>query len=358
MEKMNRELIALARESRGLTQIELSNLLGVNQGTISKIENGTMDISEQVERNLPTVLDYPKEMFYVDKRVIRVEGHYRKKVSLSVKEMKQYKAKMTFTEWHVNKLSDSVDLPKPNIPSWDITTDGSAKDAARFVREHWRIPRGRVNDLASVLEDNGIVIALLDLGDMDGLSTYSAEYNIPIIYINQNRSADRIRHTLAHEACHYVCHFGKKIATENEERDIEQEANDFASELLMPENEIRPQLVRLNLEKLGDLKRYWKVSMQSILMKASRIGAITENQSQYLWKQISALGYRKKEPYDIQPDNISLLKELIEVHVNDMGYSNEAIANLLYLTKENFEYAYLGATIKPKFQIRKNFRAG
>jgi len=354
MDTMNREIIALARESRGLTQIELSELLGVKQGTISKIENGTLDVSEQVAELLPSVLGYPKDLFYLDKRIIKVEGHYRKKVSLSVKEVKKYVAKMTFTEWHINKLSDSLDLPRPNIPSWDIGVDGSAKDAARFVREYWKIPRGRINDLASILEDNGIVIAPLDLGDMDGLSTYSAEYNIPILYVNRNRPADRIRNTLAHEPCHYVCHFGKKIAPYKEERDIEQEANDFASELLMPENEIRPQLVGLNMEKLGDLKRYWKVSMQSILVKARKMEAITENQSKYLWRQISYLGYRTKEPYEIQPDNISLLKELLEVHINDMGYSKEEVARLLHLTTDDFEHVYYGATVKPRFQIRRN----
>lgn len=354
MDAMNREIIGLARESRGLTQMELSELLGVKQGTISKIENGTMDISKQVADLLPAILGYPKELFCADKRVIRVEGHYRKKVSLSVKEVKKYVAKMTFTEWHINKLSDSVNLPTPNIPSWDIGTDGSAKEAAKFVREYWRIPRGRINDLASIMEDNGIVIAPLDLGDMDGLSTYSAEYHIPILYVNRNRSADRIRNTLAHEDCHYVCHFGKKITTNNEDRDIEQEANEFASELLMPENEIKPQLVGLNMEKLGDLKRYWKVSMQSILVKARSMEVITENQSKYLWKQISFLGYRKKEPYEIQPDNISLLKELLEVHINDMGYTKEEVAALLNLTMDDFDHIYYGAAIRPKFQIRRN----
>lgn len=351
---MNREILALARESRGLTQIELSDLLGINQGTISKIENGTMDIPDELEEKIPDILSYPKELFYSDKKVIRVEGHYRKKISLSVKEMKQYRAKMTFTEWHINKLSDSIDLPKPNIPSWDMDIDGGAKEAAKFVREYWKIPRGRINDLASTLEDNGIVIASLDLGEMDGLSTYSTEYNIPVLYINRNRPADRIRNTLAHEACHYICHFGKKISSNKDERDIEQEANDFASELLMPENEIRPQLYGLNMEKLGDLKRYWKVSMQSIIVKATKMGAITQNQQKYLWRQIGFHGYKKKEPYEPPPDNISLLRELLDVHINDMGYTKEDVAKLINLTKDDFDYIYYGASVKPKLKINRN----
>ncbi|MEX8546615.1 MAG: helix-turn-helix domain-containing protein, partial [Mucilaginibacter sp.] len=231
MSNFNIGILALAREARGLTQVELSTLLKVKQGTISQIENGKANISEDIAKKLPSILNFPEQLFYSDKKVIKVEGHYRKKISLPVKELKEYKGKMTFTEWHINKLSDAVDIPKPNIPLWDIEKDGTIEKAANFVREYWKIPRGRINDLATIMENNGIIIAPLDLHNMDALSTFSSEYNLPIIYINRMRSADRIRFNLAHELCHYVCHFGKKIALDNEERDIEKEANTFANEL-------------------------------------------------------------------------------------------------------------------------------
>lgn len=351
MTKFNYEILALARESKGLTQVELSKLLNVEQGTISKIENGKMDMPEHLVDAIADLLDFSKDLFYAEKKVIKVEGHYRKKASISVKDSKQYIAKMTFTEWHINKLSDALELPKPNIPSWDIEQEGSAILAARYVREYWGIPRGRINDLASIIEDNGIIIAALDLGEMDGLSTFSSEFNIPIIYINNTRSADRIRHTLAHELAHYVCHFGKKIT--DIDRDIEDEARTFAAELLMPENEIAPQLSYLNIEKMGDLKRYWKVSMQSILVRAEKLNVITKNQARYLWTQIGKLGYRTKEPFPIQPDNISLLREILDSHINELGYSREDLADILGLTKDAFEHTYYGASIKPKIQVRR-----
>ena len=353
MPKFNCEILALSREARGLTQVDLSRLLGVEQGTISKIENGKMEMPEHLIDSVALYLEKPRNLFFSEKKVIKVEGRYRKKASLAVKEVKQFVAKMTFTEWHINKLSDAIELPKPNIPSWDIEVDGDAKDAARYVREYWKIPRGRINDLASILEDNGIIIAALDLGDMDGLSTYSAEYHIPILYINKNRSADRIRHTSAHEAAHYILHYGKKIPPHRDEKDIEDEANAFASELLMPENEILPQLTNLNIEKLGDLKRYWKVSMQSVLYKAEKIGAITQNQARYLWTQIGKLGYRTKEPFDIQPDSISLLRELLDTHLDELKYSKEDVADLLGMTVYSLETTYYDAPITNKIHLNR-----
>jgi len=353
MSNFNVEILALARESRGYTQARLSELLEVEQGTISKIENGRLIINEELIPRIAAVLDYPIELFFDEEKVIRVEGHYRKKISLPIKELKEYKGKMTFAERHINKLSDAVELPNVNIPSWDLEKDGSIKEAAQHVRDYWRIPRGRIEDLAKILEDNGIIIVPLDLGDMDALSTYSAKYNLPILYLNKRRPADRVRFNLAHELCHYVCHFGKKIPTENEERDIEKEANAFASELLIPSNEILPQLRTVNIERLADLKRYWKVSMQAILYKAKDLGAITVNQYHYLWKQMGILGYRKKEPFDIPPDNPTLLSEIMQTYLEELGYTKEELAKILFLTEKELDILYFGGRAKPRIEIYK-----
>jgi Zn-dependent peptidase ImmA (M78 family)/transcriptional regulator with XRE-family HTH domain len=350
MRPFNREILALAREARGFTQVELSQILNIEQGTISKIENGTLAIPEHIEKIIPEVLDFPVELFYTDKKVIKVEGHYRKKVSLPVKESKKYRALMTMVEWNINTLSDAVNFPPANIPSWDIESEGMAAAAARYVREYWKIPRGRIDDLATIMEDNGIIIAPLDLDNMDGLSTYSSEYNLPIVYINRKRPADRTRFNLAHELLHYVSHFGKKIS---DGRDIEAEANEFASELLMPSNEIQPQLMgNLTIEKLADLKRYWKVSMQAILVKAKSLGMVTDNQYKYLWRQMGALGYRTTEPVTIAGDQISMLKELVNMYVKDFGYTKEELAKTLYLTPNNLEVIYFGGRPKPRLHFR------
>jgi transcriptional regulator with XRE-family HTH domain len=38
MQKFNTEILKLAREARYITQVELAKMLGVEQGTLSKIE--------------------------------------------------------------------------------------------------------------------------------------------------------------------------------------------------------------------------------------------------------------------------------------------------------------------------------
>jgi len=336
MEKVNRELITLARESTGFMQAKIAESLGIEQGTLSKIENGILEPSEELITKIAEILNFPVKFFYQDWKPIRVEGHYRKKITLPVKALKECKAKMTLAESHLNSLLASIELPPSNIPKWNVEIDGAPSMCAQYVREYWKISKGRIENLTKILEDNGIVIFDMDLGDLDGFSTFSRD-NIPLIFTNKNRPGDRDRFNKAHELAHFIMHFGQKIS---ESRDIEKEANEFASELLLPQKDIIPYLKKLNLTVLADLKSYWKVSMQSIVYKAKQTNFLTDNQYEYLWKQMGALGYRKKEPIEIKKEVPTLFTEILETYFNDLGYSKSELSELLKFNEDKVDEWY------------------
>lgn len=343
MNKVNYHLITLAREISGYTQKDFASAIGIEQGTISKIENGILlKITDEVIKNIAYVLDYPVSFFYQDWIPARVEGNYRRKLSIPAKHLKECKAKMTLVERHLNLLCESVELPIPNFPKWDIEIDGSVAMCANYLREYWKIPRGRIANLTSILEDNGFVIIEIDLAGVDGFSVMS-ENNIPVIFINKGMSGDRYRMTAAHELFHFILHQAHKISPE---RDIEAEAKEAASELLIPFKEVENQLTGLNISKLVDLKMYWLVSMQALLVKAGKNGVISSNQYQYLWKQMSAAGYRKKEPVDIPKETPTLFKELITSHLDDLKYSKEDLSTLLQFNKVDEWYFNRGSKLK------------
>jgi Zn-dependent peptidase ImmA (M78 family) len=95
-----------------------------------------------------------------------------------------------------------------------------------------------------------------------------------------------MRFTLAHELGHLVMH---RFPTEN----METEANEFASTLLMPSADMRSAFLgrRVTLELLAALKPEWKVAMQALLMRATSLKCVSPNQARYLWQQISARGF-------------------------------------------------------------------
>lgn len=337
MKKLNVEILKLARESRGITQEELAVLLKIEQGTLSKIEKSILNAEEELLLKISELLDYPLPFFYLNRKVNPIEGHYRRKTSIPVKLMKQHIAQMTIVEWHFITLIDDIDLPILNLPSWNVEKEGSPEMCARFLREYWRLPRGRVDNLTKFIEDNGIAVIALDLTEIDGFSTY-INGQIPVIFVNRNSPPDRYRLSLAHELGHLMMHFHTKV---DPERDTETESFAFGIEFLVPENSIRPYLNKLSLEKLADLKSYWKVSMAAMLKYASDLGTLTTNQSRYLWTQMGTAGYRKREPVSIAQEKPGLISEILETYLNDLGYTIQELANILYSSVPEIEKLYL-----------------
>jgi Zn-dependent peptidase ImmA (M78 family)/DNA-binding XRE family transcriptional regulator len=348
MNKLNPDILRLAREARSLTQTELADLLGVEQGTLSKIEKDILPADNAIIEKIAKTLDFPVSFFLQDKKIIPIEGHYRRKVSTPVKKIKQYIALMTIAEQHFLTMLDEIELPETKIPEWDVPEDGSPALCARHLREFWRIPKGRVTNLVKWIEDHGIVVIALDLGEMDGFSTY-INGNIPVIFVNKDLPPDRFRLTIAHELGHLILHFGHKVGPD---RDLEAEAYAFAIEFLVPENNIRPYFSKISIEKLADLKSYWYVSMQALLKYSNTLGMVTGNQYRYLWMQMGSLGYRKSEPVAVPKESPGLITEMVEAYLSDLGYSKEELASVLHIGVPELETMYLNAKGKLKI-IRK-----
>lgn len=348
MKTLNTEILKLAREVRLITQEELAMKIGIEQGTLSKIEKRLLSADVYIIEKISNVLDFPIDFFYQVKKVTPVEGHYRRRLSSSVKNMKKYIAQMTISEWHFVSMLDEIELPELKLPSWDVLEDGSPAMCAKFMREYWKMPKGHITNLTKFIEDNGIVIIALDLGELDGFSTLLMG-NIPAIYVNKKLPADRYRITIAHELGHLIMHFGNKIRAD---RDLEEEAFQFGIELLVPENNIKPYLNKITIEKLADLKGYWYVSMASLLRYANTLGMVTGNQYRYLWMQMSSLGYKKNEPVVIPKESPEIINEILYGYLNDLGYTKNELAKILYLTENELDYLYFGKDSKLRV-IRK-----
>jgi Zn-dependent peptidase ImmA (M78 family) len=125
-------------------------------------------------------------------------------------------------------------------------------------------------------------------------------------------------------------------------QDNEKEANNFASEFLMPSADIMRDLryintIKLNIEALLQLKRKWRVSMNALLKRAEDLKLLTKNQTKYLWMQMSKSGYRTKEPFPLPIEEPTLLKELLSVYKNQLRYSSDDLARLLKVSKDSFK---------------------
>lgn len=347
MARFNHSLLVLAREARALTQGELALATGIAQGTLSKYETGFLDPPEEAVRVLAAALSYPSSFFYEDDKPYGFPPyHYRKRKKLSAKALGRVVAEMNIRRMHIKKMSISfshgVNGFIPEIDRDDYYGKANKRldpeDIARALRETWMLPRGPIQNMVGLLEDNGAIIVPCDFGT-DLLDAMSQRIDgMPIlIFVNVNAPADRLRLTLAHELGHMVLH----TTTLNDDDTMEEEADAFAGAFLLPAEDIKPQMRRgLDLRHLANMKLYWKVSMAAIAVRADRLNFVTPYQKKTFWMEMGRLGYRKREPNEPPREEPKLLRQMIAFHQKKLGYSHSELAQLLHLTEGDFQRMY------------------
>lgn len=297
-DQFNARMLILAREAMGYTQKDLAGEIRSKQGRISKIEAGVLIPDKTDVLNFVDVLKQKWEFFFQQGATMPASvSFYRKTQTMPLKMFRQCNAQMNIRRLEIeNKIGD-IKMARVELPYLPPEKNGGAKEVAKIVREKWGIKKGAVQHLTRLVEDTGCVIVDYPFSStkLDGLCI-RAPQKPPIIFLNIDFPKSRRRLSLAHELGHLVMHA-------NPHKDVENEAWEFAREFLMPSSEIGRHFDNLSLDKLGELKKEWGISMQAILYYAQTMGRISESSSRYLWMQIGKSGYRVNEPFeDVIPD--------------------------------------------------------
>jgi len=296
--QINVGMLTLAREAKGYTQKDLADQVGCNQSRLSRIEAGELMPQESDIQNLVRVLGQSRDFFFQQGETMPASvSFYRKTQTLPLKMLRQCNAQMNIRRLEIEQKVGSAKLEKRELPYLPPEKNGGAKAVAQIVRQKWGIKNGAVRHFTQLVESTGCVIVdyLFPSTKLDGLCIRAAE-KPPIIFLNKDLPKSRRRLSLAHEIGHLIMH------TEPHEN-VEEQAWEFAEEFLMPAAEIEQQFDGLNLDKLGQLKKEWGISMQAILYRAKKLGKIGESYNRFLWMQIGKCGYRVNEPFeDTIPD--------------------------------------------------------
>lgn len=327
------DLLSLRRRMRSLSQSELSAQSGVAQGTLSKIEQGLKDATDEVIDKLAQVLQCPVSFFYQAEREygppMSAHPMFRKKASVGQRVIDRVIAELNVRVGHIRTLLAAVDFaPELPFPHYDVDDfHGDIAQIAENVRGAWYVPRGPVKSLTEYAERAGCLVVHCDMeaAKIDGVS-YRIPGLPPVIFLNKNQPADRMRFSLAHELGHLVMH---SYPSPN----MEQEADQFASALLMPQNDIGPELKGLTIEKAAYMKPVWRVSMASLIFRASALNRIDRYKAEYLWRQMATRGFRMREPASLDfPHEVpSLMDALIANLTGKMDYSESELAAALHL---------------------------
>ncbi len=287
------DVILVLRRAADVTQEELATRLGITQAALSRYENDLREPDEAMLEKLGEALGVTAEFLRHEFRMhgaIAADAHMRRQKTTKPSDWKRVEARLNALRMHSSYLLERVPLQLKNHVIQLDPDEHDPDQAAAMLRAAWRMPIGPVRDLTRWVESAGVIVVEEDFGThrIDGMSQWAGEH--AVIVLNGSLPTDRKRLTVAHELGHLVLH------SQYVDLDVEDHANQFAAEFLMPAHVIGPQLTNLSLGKLSDLKGEWGVSMQAIFERAYRMGKVTSDERQRFYRQMNSKGWKTREP--------------------------------------------------------------
>ncbi|GAA5121311.1 XRE family transcriptional regulator [Haloechinothrix salitolerans] len=317
----DRNRLRIARELRGLTQVELARETGsVTSASVSQFENGHTRPSGATLRRLSVALRVPLSFFAAPARPPQpggATGFFRSLRSTSPRDRHQALAYVQLARELALEVEKFValpelDLPRVQPPVTEETDSAEIETLAQETRKHWGIPPGPINDVIRTVERHGIITVRFLVG-LEKVDAFSVNFpDRPIIALSADKnSRDRSRFDAAHELGHLVMHGNEQAGT----KQTEDQAHAFASAFLMPADDIRDELPsRADWPTLLYLKEKWHASIASLIVRARRLNVMDEKAYTQAWKALSARGWRKKEPGNLgKPEAPVLLRRALDV---------------------------------------------
>lgn len=317
--------LTIARKRRQLTKKELAEMSGVSQVTLTRIENSyTQEPDRKTIAAFAKSLCYPIEFFYLDEceEISADSVSFR---SLSSLTARQVNAALTAGAL-AYELDDWVTL-RFNLPQANLLDlrDEDPVAAAISLRRYWGIGSKPITHMIKLLEAKGVRVFSLSESNKN-VDAYSCWRNeVPYIFLNTFKSAERSRFDAAHELGHLVLHI-HGVASGH---DAEREADQFASSFLIPRDDLIANMPHVkSLDQLIKGKERWGVSVAALTRSAYEAKLLSEWHYRELCKQMSSRGYRTREPNARDREESVLWHKVFEYLWKDRLTKNDVAAEL------------------------------
>ncbi len=334
-----------ARISRNLSLAQLSKLIGVSSQTISLYEKGKIQPSSPVLIKIIDELDFPINFFCENEEMDLSDGtvYFRSNKNIPKKIKDACKVRIAWINSAYKLINSYFNLPKIDIPDFgDISFDSidelKIEDITIELRRYWRLGESPIENLIDLLQQKGIVITKLEIGNkkIDAFSKWESE--IPYVFLGSDKdSAVRSRFDLAHELGHLILH--RNIDEEDLEENInliEHQADWFAASFLLPLRSLDKEVLSSSIDNFVLLKKRWKVSISAMIRRCRECDILTENQIKYLHSQMIKNRYYKREPLDdvIVSEKPYLFKQAFEILVENDIFTKESLLEEIKLNKQ------------------------
>lgn len=325
--QFNGERLKAARRFNKLTLAELAEKVNVSKQMLSKYEKDLSQPSAEVILQLESSLGFPRKFFY--EKTIYSDSigntYFRSLSKATKKDIEAQKLRVDFLEPIFKLIDDYIELPIVNIPIFNTELSMDIETTAKKLREEWNLGDEPIKNIVELLEVNGVIVSTskMNIQVIDAYTQTRKINNRNVYFVilgNDKGSYFRRQFDGAHELGHMVLHESNldiSTLTKEQEKQIEAEANQFASAFLLPKETFTRDvsIMPTNLEHYLFLKKKWHVSVGAMVRRAYTLNLITSTQYTTMQRKMSTKGWRTVEPFDenYAPTKPVLLSEAIKV---------------------------------------------
>lgn len=305
--------ITEAREARAMSMEDLAEGIGVTRQSVSKYERGIVSPSPEMLQAISDTLGFPTEFFYKTEQKTTAGTsplffRSNSKIAKKVKTACKYQVK--WTDEVKKQLETYVDFVDRDIPTLDREyedlTFEDIEELALTVRKEWGLNDDPIHDLIGILENKGVIVtefATSDFCNFKGIDAFSCwKDGTPyILYHSIQKSAVRTRFSILHELGHLIMHssIAEDDSVKKEIVDLaDMQADRFAAAFLLPATSFPRDIRSTSLTSLEIVKKKWGAAMSTIIKRCETLELLTENQINYLKRQMTTQKYWHKEPLD------------------------------------------------------------
>jgi len=344
-----------AREASGMSLRELEAAINgqVSAQAIGKYERDEMMPSSTVLLALSKALAVSPEYLLSDREISLTGVDFRKAPHAGAKEERAVQASVLDQVERYLELEELLpgveqEWSAPADAAFEIASIEEAERAADALRDLWNLGMDPIPSLAELLEEKGIKVIALNLPEnVSGSKAFVQRpdrQHVPVIVVNQSHNGERQRFTLAHELAHLVLRF-----RDLGDADQEKAADRFAGAFLMAKEIMLRQLglhrTSISIGELAELKKIFKVSIASLVVRCSQVGILAKAAYVRLWAEIKEQGWNSQastEPGRLDPEVPQRMERLCLRAVSEGAISEARAAELLGITVRDLDRRLMG----------------
>ncbi len=298
-----------------MTKKGVAERVNLSTNTIHRYETGELNPSDDNLKQIAAALDFPLVFFEGEDELDQPRIDNASFRGLASKTEKVMKAALQagtlaylFDDW-ISERYNRVPLDLPEYPS-----EMDPQLAAKLLRQEWRLGDKPIENMVHLLEAKGIRVFSLAENNKS-IDAYSVwRDDVPYIFLNRFKSAERSRFDAAHELCHLCLHKHGGATAEKKNSPIEKDAQAFAGAFLMPEADVR-SVIKTNVYSVSDLlvyKRRWRVAAVALAYRLLELGIVKQSQSNSFYVEMSRRGWLTDEPETIPKEQSNVWQQIFD----------------------------------------------